>query len=412
MIAFHYPPYHGGSGIHRTLKFSRYLLDHQWQPIILSADPKAYPEIDTAQLLHIPASVRVKRAFALDAARHLSIRGSYSKWTALPDRWASWLLGAVPAGLRLVRQYRPDAIWSTYPIATAHLIGLTLQRLTGLPWIADFRDSMTEEAYPGDPMTRQVFRWIERRTVKHCRRAVFTTPGTAEMYARRYPLVPRSRWSIIANGYDEEDFVEVEQLMRETPSRNHRALLVHSGVLYPSERDPSIFFAALADLRREGKISPANLHIVLRGSGSEEFYRQQLRQHAIEDIVSLEKSISHHSALEEMLRADGLLLFQAANCNHQIPAKIYEYLRARRPIFAMTDPEGDTARLLKSVGVETIAALDRKDCIAEGLLNFLTRIHEGHATSPADHEILRHSRKFRSQELAALLESMGLDLRN
>jgi len=232
------------------------------------------------------------------------------------------------------------------------------------------------------------------------------------MYARRYPLVPRSRWSIIANGYDEEDFVEVEQLMRETPSRNHRALLVHSGVLYPSERDPSIFFAALADLRREGKISPANLHIVLRGSGSEEFYRQQLRQHAIEDIVSLEKSISHHSALEEMLRADGLLLFQAANCNHQIPAKLYEYLRARRPIFAMTDPEGDTAKLLKSVGVETIAALDRKDCIAEGLLNFLTRIHEGHATSPADHEILRHSRKFRSQELAALLESMSLDLRN
>jgi glycosyltransferase involved in cell wall biosynthesis len=408
MIAFHYPPYQGGSGIHRTVKFAQYLGDHGWQPIVLSANPRAYPETEFEQTRLRANGVRVARAFALDTARHLSIHGSYLRWMALPDRWISWLLGAVPAGLRLVRKYRPEVIWSTYPIATAHLIGLVLHRMSGVPWVADFRDSMTEEGYPSHPRTRRVYRWIERETVKDCTRAVFTTPGTAAMYAERYPEVPRSRWSIIANGYDEEDFAAVEQSLRDQCSSNHRAVLVHSGVLYPSERDPRAFFAALADLRRKNKISPSNIRVVLRGSGSEVFYREQLRKHGIEDIVALEASIPYRAALTEMLHSDGLLLFQAANCNHQIPAKIYEYLRARRPIFAMTDSTGDTAELLRSAGVGSIAALDQKDEIANALEKFLENIHEQNVVPIEEHEIYRYTRKARTQELAALLESITL----
>jgi hypothetical protein len=193
MIAFHYPPFSGGSGVHRTLKFSRYLPDHGWKPIILTANPRAYPRVGDEQLHEIPAAVRVTRVFALDAARHLSVRGSYLRYTALPDRWVSWWLGAVPAGLRLIRKFRPEVIWSTYPIATAHLIGLTLHRLTGIPWIADFRDSMTENEYPPDSATRCVYSWIERHAVRYCSRAVFTAPGALRLYAERYQEIPQSR---------------------------------------------------------------------------------------------------------------------------------------------------------------------------------------------------------------------------
>jgi hypothetical protein len=406
MIAFHYPPYHGGSGIHRTLKFSQYLPDHQWRPVVLTAAPTAYPESDAAQLGRIPRNVVVKRAFALDAARHFSIRGSYLKWMALPDRWVTWLLGAVPVGLRLVQKYRPEVIWSTYPIATAHLIGLVLHRWSGIPWVADFRDSMTEDCYPRDPLTRRVYGWIEEHTIKYCTRAVFTTPGTAAMYRDRYPKVSGSRWSIIANGYDEEDFAAVEQIPRER-SNNH-TLLVHSGILYPSERDPMAFFAALADLRKSGKIDESKLRITLRGSGSEEFYMNRLRQHGLEHIVFLEKSIPHHAALSEMLTADGLLIFQAANCNHQIPAKVYEYFRARKPIFAMTDPTGDTAALLKSAGVHMIAALDRKEGIKTKFLEFLEQIHQNRPLA-SDDSARWHTRKARTGKLAALLDSLSTD---
>ncbi|HEY7419193.1 MAG TPA: hypothetical protein VH593_28680, partial [Ktedonobacteraceae bacterium] len=117
----------------------------------------------------------------------------------------------------------------------------------------------------------------------------------------------------------------------------------------------------------------------------------------------LEAFIPYQQALTEMLHADGLLVFQALNCNHQIPAKIYEYLRARRPIFALTDPQGDTAKVLQEAGIDTIVALDSQQDIAQGLLHFLAQVRAGCAPIASDHIIAQHSRKSRTRELAELL---------
>ncbi len=413
MIAYHFPPFGGGSGIHRTLKFSRYLSDYGWQPTVLTINPRAYPrteEVDRDGSM----GVRTIRAFALDTAKHLSIRGAYPQWMALPDRWMSWWPSAVAVGAALIRKHRPDVIWSTYPIATAHLIGLTLQRWSRLPWVADFRDPMVEkdpitgEQFPPDPLVRKVSAWIEARTVEHCSRAVFTTPGTLRMYADRFREVPEQRWSLIPNGYDEDDFIEAEQKARaELPHKP--IVLVHSGVLYPSERDPIHFFQALSDLRRSGRIAASTLKIILRASGHEDGYRSQLRSLKIEDIVYLEPPVPHSSALSEMMGAHGLLIFQATNCNRQIPAKAYECLRAGRPIFAMTDPIGDTAALLRSEGVESIVRLDSKEDIASGLMRFLERLGAG--VHNERHPVRRHSRKDRTRELSVLMGAVAADAR-
>jgi glycosyltransferase involved in cell wall biosynthesis len=407
MIAFHYPPLRGSSGIQRTLSFSRHLREHGWQPIVMSAHPRAYQSTGDDQLRDIPADVIVHRPFALDASRHLAVRGAYPKLLALPDRWSSWCLGAVPSGLAIVRRWRPQVLWSTYPIATAHVIGLCLHALTGIPWVADFRDSMTEPDYPPDRTVRGVYRRIERSTIRHAARTVFTTPGTRRMYAERYREVPSTRWAVIANGYDEEPFLEVERGTTSHPAGGPPAVLVHSGLLYPSERDPRAFFSALAALRKEGTISPATLRVVLRGSGYDDFYRAKLREEGIDDIVRLEPQIGYREALAEMLSADGLLLFQASNCNHQIPAKIYEYLRSRRPIFAMTDAAGDTARVLADAGVGTVVPLDSQSQIAEGLLRFLRSA--GDATTPlaGSEDVAQYSRRSRAGELADLLNAVA-----
>ena len=407
MIAYHYPPLRGSSGIQRTLAFSRYLPEYGWQPIVLTANSRAYPETGADQLRDVPKEVPVYRAFALDASRHLAIRGAYPKLIALPDRWASWMLGAIPSGLMAVRRHRPDLLWSTYPIATAHWIGLCLHSLTGIPWIADFRDSMTEAEYPPDPTVHRVYRWIERRTVTEAARAVFTTPGALRMYAERYPRLPATRWAVIPNGYDEELFLEAERGTPTPGTARSSIVLVHSGILYPSERDPRPFFGAIAALRRDGKISAATLRVVLRATGFDDHYRPMLREEGIDDIVRLEPPVGYRAALSEMLAADGLLLFQATNSNHQIPAKVYEYIRARRPIFAMTDPAGDTAGVLAAAGIDTVAPLDSQPRIAEGLLRFLDLVRGGSAPMPGPDEIARHSRRSRTGELAALFESVA-----
>ena len=406
MIAFHYPPLRGSSGIQRTLAFSRDLREYGWDPIVLSAHPRAYEQIGDDQLRDIPEGVPVHRPFALDTARHLAVGGRYLKSLAIPDRWVSWSLGAIPRGSRILRHDRPDVIWSTYPIATAHRIGLRLHALSGKPWVADFRDSMTEPAYPRDPDVRKAYLAIERSTVEQAARVVFTTPGAVRMYAERYPEIPATRWTIIPNGYDEEKVREVERTAGTAGARTAEGgpiLLVHSGILYPSERDPSAFFAALAALKGRGEISASTLRVVLRATGHDELYAKVLRESGIDDIVRLEPHVGYTAALSEMLAADGLLLFQAANCNHQIPAKLYEYLRVRRPVFAMTDAAGDTAAVLSEAGVDTMVPLDERARIEEGLRGFLRALRERTAPVPSLDAVARYSRRARAKELAALL---------
>jgi hypothetical protein len=104
-----------------------------------------------------------------------------------------------------------------------------------------------------------------------------------------------------------------------------------------------------------------------------------------------------------MLAADGLLLFQASNCNHQVPAKVYEYFRARRPIFAMTDTVGDTAGVLRDAGIDRIVPLDDAAAIARALPEFLARVRAGTEVLASPSEIERHSRRGRTDELAAMM---------
>jgi glycosyltransferase involved in cell wall biosynthesis len=412
MIAYHYPPVRVSSGIQRTLKFSAYLRDHGWDPMILTISPRAYEQVSDDQMGEIPEGTIVERAFGLDTKRHLAIGGRYSLWMAQPDRWVSWFPAGVWRGMAMIRRYRPEAIMSTFPIATAHLIGLGLQRLSGLPWIADFRDAMTEPGYPRDPMTWKAQRWLEAAVVHRCAKAVFTTEGTRQMYAERYPDLPESRWAVIENGFDEENFREAEAGLPTAPlGKPGQVTLLHSGILYPKERDPRPFFAAVRRLKEAGEIMPENLKIMLRATGSDDLYRPMLEENGIADIVHLEPTVGYREALQEMLRADGLLLFQASICNAQVPAKLYEYFRAGRPILALTDPVGDTAEAMRIAGMGNIVCINDEEDIAAGLRRFLAGIRESRESGAPPDTAQRHSRRGRTAELASLLDGIVVPTR-
>jgi glycosyltransferase involved in cell wall biosynthesis len=400
MIAFHYPPYKGGSGIQRTLKFSRYLPDLGWLPIVLTAAPRAYPNIDEEQLSDVPENISVVRAFALDAAKHLSVKGAYPSYLALPDRWNTWWLGAIASGLWFIYKHRPAVLWSTYPIATAHLIGLTLHKLTGVPWIADFRDSMTEENYPRNSTVRRSYQWIERQAAKHSQ-FVFTTASTMNMYLQRYSELSLNRCTVIPNGYDDEDFAGIDNApchqIGDSPVR-----LIHAGVIYTDDRDPTAFFRALARLKRDGLINSHELLIDLRASGSEEYYQALIDELKISDLVRLLPSLPYRKALQDCAAADALLLIQASSCNHQIPAKVYEYLRLRKPILALTPISGDTGRLLAETGGSTVVNLADEEGIYRSLPGFLNAVRSNLHPLPNPELIRLFSRKHQADELAHL----------
>jgi hypothetical protein len=110
----------------------------------------------------------------------------------------------------MVREFRPDALWSTYPIATAHVIGAALQARTKLPWIADFRDPMAQDDYPPDPRTRACYERIESEAIYAASHSVFATPAQRSLYKRRYPA-REEKIHVVENGYDEESFAAAER---------------------------------------------------------------------------------------------------------------------------------------------------------------------------------------------------------
>jgi glycosyltransferase involved in cell wall biosynthesis len=405
MIAFHFPPLAGSSGIQRTLRFVQHLPHHGWQPLVLSARPAAYERTSDDLMREVPEGTVVRRAWALDTARHLAIGGRYVGAMARPDRWVSWRFDAVRVGLQMIREHRPDAIWSTYPIATAHLIGAALQRRSGLPWIADFRDPMAQDGYPSDPATWAQFKAIEETATRDARLCIFTTPSAARSYQARYPQAA-GRIRLLENGYDEEAFAAATARAAPAPKApaNGTRVLLHSGIVYPEERDPTQLIAALRLLHDAGRIRPGSLTVRFRAAVHDDLLRDLARRHGVEDYVEISPAVAYGDALAEMLRVDGLLVLQASNCNEQVPAKLYEYLRARRPILCLSDPAGDTAGVVRNAGIVPMARLDSATEIA----TLLERCLDGGAATllPTEAAVAAASREGRARQLAAWLDTL------
>ena len=326
---------------------------------------------------------------------------------ALPDNWQSWIVGGVISGLLAIKKQRPDVIVSTYPIASAHIIAYILHRITGVKWVADFRDPMVQTDYPTDPTKKRVFQWIEKKVVAHCRHVILTAPGALTLYQTRFPDTKAGFWQLINNGYDKVIFEQIEQGLKAEPqpeiAKKSGFVLLHSGVIYPSERDPSQFFSAIAALKQANKIDASLLEIRLRATGHDHLYQPTLDRLDISDIVKLVPAVNYKEALDEMYQVDGLLLMQAANCNYQIPAKAYEYIRVKKPILGLMPSEGDTGQLLQQAGVTSLAPLDDSSKIEQTLLRYIEQLAENDFSIMNEDEINQYSRQYQAVRFEKLL---------
>jgi glycosyltransferase involved in cell wall biosynthesis len=283
------------------------------------------------------------------------------------------------------------------------LIGAELQRRSGLPWVADFRDPMAQDGYPADPKTWAAYKDIESRAMQQAAQCIFTTPGAARLYRESYPDAV-DRIAVIENGYDEESFAAAASKAAAGPLTAGALTLLHSGIVYPSERDPTQLFIAMARLLQHGLLSPGRFKLRFRAPVHDDLLGGLAREHGVERFVEILPPVGYQDALQEMLRADALLVMQASNCNEQIPAKIYEYLRAGRPLLCLTDPAGDTAALLRNADVTAIARLDSADEIA----TLLERLLAGRLAHqlPRGAAVTAASRIGRTGELARRLEML------
>ncbi|MES1936612.1 glycosyltransferase [Salinisphaera hydrothermalis] len=407
LVTFHYPPLAAAPGALRASAFARYLPAFGWQPHILAPRTSVYDPGSCETDAVVPGHVH--RAWAIDARRHLGWRRRYMAWTAVPDRWGAWLPGAIASGLAAIRRHDIQVIWSTYPIATSHLVAAVLARLSGRPWVAEFRDPMMLD---GAPAQRRVLAAIERRVMRQADHLIFATDGSARDYVRRYPAI-ESRCTVIPNGYDPE----LQPDMPAVPEREGPPVaagprrIVHSGQLYPRDRDPKALFEALAAMKQSGRISADQVRFVFRNTQDATHYAREIARLGLEDLVEIAPRLPHAAALAEQARADALLLLQGKGFNRQVPAKLFEYLRTGRPLLALVDPDGDTRALLKEVGVGECAAPDRPEVIAaavSALIESLERYGSEHPRwRPAPDRLSKYSRRVGTARLAALLRELA-----
>lgn len=405
-IAYHFPPYHGSSGQIRTLKFVRYLPENGYAPIVLTAHPRAYEKKDESLLVQIPPETIVHRAFALDTKRHLALRGAYFAFLAMPDRFAPWIPAAIGAGLRLIHKYKVNLIFSTYPIASAHLIGYALHRLAKLPWVAEFRDPMWDDYTQQTSWQLKARQAIEALACNCATRVIVTTDSMREFLGRLYPQKHPQQIITITNGFDESDFQKFP-LSIKRPGAPIR--MIHAGLLDPVDRNPVPFFQAIKQMLANSKISPRDIVVELMGSGYEEKYSRELKQRDLAGFIHLCPSVPYHEALKKMAAADILLLFQGQSCNNQIPAKAYEYLRIGRPILALTPSGSETARLIFSTHAGEVAPPDQPAAIAELLAQWVQHLRAGHALPAATTEVAtgfsrRHQTALLAENFSQILQ--------
>lgn len=381
MISFHFPPISDSSGYLRALKLAKYLPEYNVTPTILTVQETAYETTDSDNELllnQLPENISVHRSIALDSSKQLAIKGKYFSWMAIPDKWVSWIPFACIKAWWINRHYKFDALWVTYPISSSLFIGYALTKILKKPLYVDLRDPVWEEETWQNTAKQKVLKWIEKKVVYQAEKIIFTAQGTIDKYKRRYPDMLHEKFTLIPNGYDEDDFTDLPPV-----ENSKKMLFLHSGVLPVYERDPTCFFNAIAELKSEGDICGDNIVFRLRATGYDKGYQKIIDDLDISELVELKGRVSYKAALAEMFTASYLMIFQHRTCDWQVPAKLFEYFRVNKPLLILAGSTSDTLALVKESKCSFESAeIDETSEIKEAIRNCITSNNQVNINQP------------------------------
>ena len=366
MIVPFFPPMAGG-GVYRPLAFVRNLHAYGWEPTVVAPRGDAFWVRDERLLERVPESVRVIRTDTFSAqsmlararrgttpAQTRSSRGfgvlrRLSSGLLMPDTYIGWYPHAASAARRLMRETRFDAIYSTSPPETSHLVAA--RRAGGLPWVADFRDPWMNLHLLRPPtfLHAALHRRLEAMVLRRAT-AVVTTLWHEQMLRSRYPLARVHR---VSNGFDASELAAVADVV--PPPGPMR--FTHAGML-TQHRTAVPFLRALRDFLGRRPDAKGNVAVTFAGP-REDSNDRATRELGLEDVVEFRASAPHAEALQMQAASHVLLLIKHLDPDYQglVPGKMYEYIGLRRPILALA-PRGEAR--------DTIEALNRGEAIDPG----------------------------------------------
>lgn len=381
IISYSYPPKLAISSL-RAAKFAKYLPDFEWEPIILTIQPK---NIDIG--LDLPSEMKLgevirtrdfdftnkikkifniptnKSIFNMEAklSRSFNTKSQIIKihlakfllaivyqFVCFPDSKIGWYFIIKRQYIDIIKNYNIDMIFTSSGPNTVHFIGRHFKKVLGVPWVADFRDLWTQ-----NHISRRIYPlWkieqkLEKNTLRSCNAMTTVSKPLANALANFHgkPV------TVIKNGFDESDYFP-----RSKKKKKNKLRIIYTGKIYPQKRDPSLIFKAIKKLIEENFLQPDEL--IIDFYGREMSWAKQIsKKMNMTNLVRFHAMVPYHESVEIQMDADILLFLEwVAEKKGVYTGKIFEYLGAKRPILAFGPKGGIVEKLLEETNAGKLVA--------------------------------------------------------
>ena len=427
IITYYWPPA-GGPGVQRWLKFVAYFKEFGVEPIVYVPENPHYPLVDEAMLAEVPKNITIlktpikepyklaqlfskkktkqmssgvipsKKQSSLDKLM-LYVRGNYF----IPDARVGW----VKPSVRYLNDYiskgsvasenKIDAVITTGPPHSLHFIGLQLQELLGIKWIADFRDPWTTIHYHKSlQLTRaseKKHKQLEYKVLNTADLITVTSPRTK----KEFEEITEKPIEVVTNGYEENEAIY--------PILDKKFSLAHIGSLL-SERNPTVLWEVLSSIASENSAFKDDLEITLAGTVSEDVI-DSIHSYDLGDTLNNLGYLPHEEALQIQHNAQLLLLIEIDSPETRaiIPGKLFEYMIAHRPIIALGPLGSDIKEILNETNSGTFFTYEKKNALKEHILACYKNFKNNYLEIDSK-GIEKYSRRALTKKMAALIEAI------
>lgn len=452
IITYYWPPA-GGSGVQRWLKFSKYLPEFGWKPVIYTPSNPELPAIDNSLEKDIPSEIEViKREIVepyslyrtilkwgrkgpkngqnnpqsgvvvnpINHSGEKSWKQKLSLWARanlfIPDPRIFWVRPSVKFLLRYIQEHPVDVIVSTGPPHSMHLIAKKLHQKSGVKWIADFRDPWTEIFYfkhlPMLPCVRRIHKKLEKGVLTGADCVVSVSSQMTQNFSKcglsKYgeSSTNGARYYTISNGYDESDFSSAPQRVPDS-----KFTILHTG-LFSADGNPKNLWSVLAAICEQNPKFKEDLRIKLVGKVD----REVIESIEIAGLESCLEDLGYlpHSEIPSLQRNCWVLLLplrEEPESKGILTGKFFEYLAAQRPILAFGPKDGEVAKVLDETASGNIYEWSEKGELTQKVMVLYQRytnterIDEETSINSTPSTILKYSRRYLTKEMVALFES-------
>jgi glycosyltransferase involved in cell wall biosynthesis len=380
-ITYFWPP-SGKATLHWPLKIIKHLPEHNWEPTVLTTEDDPYSYKDESLLKEIPPDLKVIKSKSFEpfeiykrftgkkkdepliasetvSSENQGLAHKLSVWIRfnifIPDARVGWLLSALPKGKKILRSDNFNVIVTLGPPHSTHLIGYRLSEKFNLPHVPVLIDPWTDIVYyksaKRSKAAKRMDNSFEKKVLMNAAAVVFVTKSTQEDYINKYSFL-KEKSNVLYWGYNEDNF-RMENRKWEMGNGKNEEVIVHAGNIFDYQNPKELW-------RRIRKEIDAGRNLKLKFIGTvSPLIKKEIESNNLNDATEFPGFLPYSEMLEELLKADYLLV--CATEKRHVPGKLFEYLRAGKPILAFGDDNEEVKNIITEANAGMIFKYD-EDC--------------------------------------------------